>query len=494
MTQDIRHLVVLMLENRSYDNLIGYLSQQLPGLDGLAPGMTNPLNPSVPASPVVPFCPARSDVINPDPDHDFDGATLQLFGSTHVPTPPAATCNGYVASHTQTAKGSTLKGAEIMQCFEPSRVPALATLAAEFAVCDRWFSSVPGPTWPNRFFAHCATSDGLVENKVFTFPLILRKYAMPSIFEALQGAGFSWKVFFHDIPQSAALTNLRKRSHRGGFARIKHFYKAAAEGSLPAYSFIEPQYFNYDVWRANDQHGGHSVSLGDTLVAHVYEALRQNAETWPHTMLLIVHDEHGGFFDHVAPPYDGMPTPAGHAVVHNPDGKVSQKPAFDFQRLGARVPAVVVSPFVPRGAQDHRMFEHSSIPATVRAIRGIALSLNTRDATANPFHDIASLAEMRGDTPLRLPRANDIDAAREFELRTYEMDDAAQHIVAEADQNGEAPLNELQITLNDLSAALGGAEPQVEAAGVVTERRAAREIKRRMDKFLSPEESSGQTR
>ena len=494
MTQDIRHLVVLMLENRSYDNLIGYLSQQLPGLDGLAPGMSNPVNPSVPGSPAVPFSPAQNDVIHPDPDHDFDGATLQLFGSTHVPTPPAATCNGYVASHMQTAKGSPLKGAEIMQCIAPSRIPALATLAAEFAVCDRWFSSVPGPTWPNRFFAHCATSDGLVENKVFSIPPVLRRYAMPSIFEALQSADVPWNVFFHDIPQSLALTHLRQRSHRHGFARIKRFYDAAHAGTLPAYSFIEPQYFNYADWRANDQHGGHSVSLGDTLIAHVYEALRQNEEAWPHTMLLIVHDEHGGFFDHVPPPYDGMPTASGHVVLHNPDGKVSHKPVFDFQRLGARVPAVVVSPFVPRGAQDLRVFEHASIPATVRAINGIAGSLNARDATANPFHDIASLAEMRADTPLRLPRAEDIDAELEYRLRTYEMDDAAHSLVAESDQNGEAPLNELQGTLTDLSDALEGGELKVAAAGIVTERRAAREIKRRMDRFLSPEESSGQTR
>ena len=490
MTQEIRHLVVLMLENRSYDNLVGYLSQQLPGLDGLALGMGNPTDPQVPNSPVIPFSPAQGDVIDPDPHHDLDAVTLQLFGSTQVPTPPAATCNGFVVSHTLTAQGSPQKGAEIMQCIQPTRIPALATLAREFAVCDQWFSSVPGPTWPNRFFAHCATSDGWVENRVFSTIPFLQKYTMPSIFEALEVAGHSWNVFFHDMPQAIALTHLQKRPFRNRFARIKAFYDAAAAGALPEYTFIEPKYFPFLKWRANDQHGGHSVSMGDTLVAHVYEALRANAESWPHTMLLIVHDEHGGFFDHVPPPYDGMPTGSGWAVVHNPDGKVSQQPPFDFQRLGARVPAIVVSPFVPKGTQDHRVFEHASIPATVRAVAGIERPLNTRDATARPFRDLASLTEMRTDTPLTLPRADDINAALEFALRTCEMDDQPDFQPAASDAVADSPLNELQASLHALAQALGAAgdaELMAQPSALMTEQRAAREVNRDMDRFFSSE-------
>jgi phospholipase C len=493
MTQDIRHLVVLMLENRSYDHLLGYLSQQMPGLDGLALGMGNPMDPSVPASPVVPFSPAQGDVITPDPDHEFDGVTLQLFGTTQVPTPPAATCNGFVASHTLTANGSAQTGAEILQCFQPHRIPAIATLAREFAVCDRWFSSVPGPTWPNRFFAHCATSDGWVKNDVFSIPPKLQKYTMPSIFEALEANGQSWNVFCHDIPQALALTNLRRRPYRGHFAWIKRFYEAAANGTLPQYTFIEPSYFEHGPWKANDQHGGHSVSMGDTLVAHVYEALRANEEAWAHTMLLIVHDEHGGFFDHVPPPYDGMPTASGAAIVSKPSGKPSLTPPFDFRRLGVRVPAIVVSPYVPKGWQEHGVFEHASIPATVRHIFGTGAPLNARDAAARSFHGLASLSEMRMDTPTALPRASDIDAEREFELRTYDMVNHAELFAEASDEADPQAMNDLQATLYELAAGVGGSDDaqdamlMAEPASFVSEARAARRVVRTMNRFLSDE-------
>ncbi len=325
-------------------------------------------------------------------------------------------------------------------------------------------------------------------NKIFVVPPVLQRYTMPSIFEALQAQGRSWNVFFHDIPQSFALTHLRKRPHRSHFGRMKTFYNAASAETLAEYTFIEPQYFNYGPWRANDQHGGHSVSLGDTLVAHVYEALRANADTWPHTMLLIVHDEHGGFFDHVPPSYDGMPTGSGSAVVRNPDGKHSHSPRFSFERLGARVPAIVVSPFVPRGTQSHDVYEHASIPATARAVAGIGMPLNVRDATAHPFHHLASLDQMRTDTPTTLPRADDIDRAREFELRMYNLVDTPETLTAALDTADGPPLNDLQATLYEFAGGLtesGAAEPLLEPAAVVNEQRAAARVRRNVDRFLA---------
>lgn len=140
MPQDIRHLVVLMLENRSYDHLVGYLSQRLGGLDGLAAGMGNHAVPKDATSPFVAVSPAANDIIGKDPDHDFEGATLQLFGSTTAPVPPAATCDGFLASHVKTTGGSLAKGAEVMQCVAEHRIPALAHLAEHFAICDHWYS------------------------------------------------------------------------------------------------------------------------------------------------------------------------------------------------------------------------------------------------------------------------------------------------------------------------------------------------------------------
>jgi len=378
----INHVVVLMLENRSFDHLLGFLRGPDYPIDGLLGTEFNPRDPSDPASPRVlvgdgaPYAPD----LDPDPNHDVRDVTIQLFGgAASAAAPPPM--NGFVYDYSQIVGVDAAKADTIMQSHAPRTMPALTTLAKEFALCDHWFSSVPGPTWPNRIFAHAATSDGYIDNN-------LHDYKIETIYHRIMAAGLTWRIYFHDIPQALAINSLR--DYPGNFEQFDAFVRDCRDSTLPTYSFIEPRYSNFLQNRANDQHPPHGIPLGEMLIADVYDALR-NSPTWSESLLVVVWDEHGGMYDHVAPP----------ACV-NPDGKVS--PEFDFTRLGARVPAVVVCPYIERQTIDHTVYDHTSISATLRERFGFPKPLTRRDAAANTFGSLASLPAPRTDCPVTLPR------------------------------------------------------------------------------------------
>jgi phospholipase C len=394
----IKHIVVLMLENRSLDHMLGHL----PGVDGPA-GRSN-VDPK--DNTVVPvtfdanaFSPALEDDDEyvGDPLHDVPSVNRQLY---ETPTPTAhtpVTCGGFIRAGRESGEEQADRIArEVMRCFDTEKLlPTMTALANEFVVCDQWFSSVPGPTWPNRLFAHAATSFGRATNKL-TF------YKNRTIFKQLDQAKVDWAVYYHDIPQSACFIGLaraRDSRRRKCMRPMKHFYEDAAGNTLPSYVFIEPGYFEggRGLWgrslealkwffgklglpvrqsldQANDQHAPHDVRLGEHLIADVYDALRANEEIWKGTLLLVLHDEHGGLFDHFKPP-----------SASSPDGKISKKPPFDFTRAGLRVPALLISPWVDNGV-DSTPYEHSSIVRTVREQFCSDQSyLTERDKEANPI-------------------------------------------------------------------------------------------------------------
>ena len=378
----VEHFVVLMLENRSFDHMLGWLKQDDPQIDGLTGTESNPLLPADPSSPTVQVTNTAGfgdpDV---DPGHDLLDVNEQLFGSRTVPAGASPTNLGFVANYAHKrqqsgkAQGS---GANIMRCFAAARLPVLTALAREFALCDHWFSSVPGPTWPNRFFIHCGWSGGHYDNK-------FRFYGMRTVYEQLEAKKCTWRIYRHgSFGQSFLLTHLQDASRAENFQRIGDFYRAAAKGRLPHYSFIEPDYFGGD---ANDQHPPHDVRHGDALIARVYEAVRRSP-AWERSLLLVTYDEHGGIYDHVAPP-------AGPQFIPNP----KHDPDFDFSRLGVRVPAVIVSPYIPKGTVDHTVYDHTSVPATLTKRFGLPGRLSRRVAQANTFEQALSLAQPRSDTP-----------------------------------------------------------------------------------------------
>jgi phospholipase C len=419
----IEHVIVLMLENRSYDHMLGYL----PNGHGLTGSEFNFVDPSDPASERVQVS-NRADYISANPGHDFESVEKQLYGEVgRVLDPPPM--NGFVAAHIEEEKGDVELGKKIMECFDPDKIPALTTLAREFCVCDRWFSAVPGPTWLNRFFAHSATCDGMIIDTV------RHNYRMNTIFDSLGKNGLSWNIYYGDIPQSLVLEHHWLALDH--FKRFEKFYADMDKGDLAAYSFIEPRYMNFHEWKANDQHPPHDVRLGEYLIAEVYDTLR-NSALWEKSLLVVLYDEHGGFYDHVPPP----------GVVPSPDGKKSKNPFFDFTRLGVRVPAILVSPFVEKGQVDSTVYEHSSLPATLKTLFSLPDGLTARDKAANTFEKNLSRSTPRSDTPLTLPvpgEAEEIRRHREL-LRTNALENWRQGKVDNA-QISYDPVSDFQDSL-----------------------------------------------
>lgn len=394
----IEHLVVLALENRSFDHLVGSLRSQDSNIDGPIGTEFNygdPTNQT--GKSLVTFDAPYVPDVDPDPGHEFANVLDQLFLTNAVPSPinPDGCNLGFAYDYRNVCLSTGLtepialsNAGKVLKCFGAQNLPALHTLAREFALCNKWFSSVPGPTWPNRFFFHCATSGGYLDNA-------LRDYTMRTIFQNLSEARVNWRVYYHDVPQSLALAN--QRQFFGDYYELfdQAFARDCGNGLLPQYSFIEPRYSNEGASRANDQHPIHGVALGDALIADVYEAIR-SSPNWQKSMLLITWDEHGGFYDHVVP-----------ERTVNPDEAAAS--TFDFTLLGVRVPAVVVSPYVAKGAFDNTVYDHSSICATIKQLFGLGQFLTRRDARANTFDRLASLVQPRLDAPNVLPRIPDAD-------------------------------------------------------------------------------------
>jgi phospholipase C len=379
----IEHVVVLMLENRSYDHMLGYLSNG----HGLAGDEFNRVDPSDPTSEKVYVSNKSGYVTVIDPAHDFVSVETQMFGDPdHVVDPAPMT--GFVKVHIKEAKGDVEAGKAIMECFDPARIPALTTLAQEFCLCDRWFSAVPGPTWLNRFFVHAATCDGMIVDTA------KHNYKMRTIYDTLSAQGLSWNIYYGDIPQSIMLQH--HWHDLGRFKRFERFHSDVEQGELASYTFIEPRFFNFHEWKANDQHPAQDVRLGEYLIAEVYDTLRSSS-FWEKSLLVILYDEHGGFYDRVPPP----------GWVPSPDGKISKHPRFDFTRLGLRVPAVLVSPWVVKGKIDSTIYEHSSLPATVKTLFNLPEGLTARDKAANTFEKNLSQVAPRTETLLTLPVPGD---------------------------------------------------------------------------------------
>lgn len=386
MGQTIKHLIVLMLENRSFDHMLGFMAGPGYPVDGLTGDESCPVSAHDPtpvrvasdASAGLPF----------DAGHQFADTNCQIyFNHAGPPVAPGQQANtGFVASYAEQKHVTPETAPRIMSCFRPADLPALSGLAREFAVCDRWFSSVPGPTWPNRLFVHAATSKGRVANE----PSV--NYDMPTIFESLSAAGLSWKVYSHDFPLTQMFGRLTLPEFDRNWDSIGGFKRDCRHGTLPHYCFIEPKYTHL-FGPGNSQHPPEDIDRGDQLIDDVYHSVR-TSPSWNDTMLVVTYDEHGGTYDHVMPPENAVA----------PDQHTKQ---FSFTRLGIRVPTVLVSPWIARETIVHREFDHSSVAATVKTIFGLPGFLTRRDAAANTFEGVASLAAPRTDAPTRFTTDDD---------------------------------------------------------------------------------------
>ena len=390
---DIAHVVVLMLENRSFDSMLGRLYPGRADFDGLKGNEFNLFGGAkVPVwtSP-VPLTAASACIPNPDPKEEFVHMCAQIFGAGAAAGAPA-TMSGYAANYMLDSPG--LDPRQVMHGFSPEHVPVISQLARSFGVSDRWHASAPNQTWPNRFFAHTGTAAGFVNNSPAHFP-----YTMPTIFSRLTNEGLSWRIYRHDMPQTATLEDIWSELPDHLYTFDTDFMADAMAGRLPNYSFIEPRYFSDPLLNRmpNDQHPPHNVAFGERLIARCYDALR-NGAGWTKTLFIITYDENGGIYDHVPPPAAVPPDDA------SPDN-------FAFDRFGVRVPAVLISPWIPAGsvirppAGAKYPFDHTSILSTLRNLYDLGRPLTRRDAAAPDVLHALSLPEPSNDGPdsLTLP-------------------------------------------------------------------------------------------
>jgi phospholipase C len=413
----VEHVFVLMLENRSFDHFLAYSA--IAGISTTAPGSSNDFGGATypVGDPGAPW------TLPTDPGHEFGDAFVQLFGegAIHQPWAPYPTPIGgpgfvasYATSRTEEAPANPTPARsdayrDVMRCFDTAaQLPVLHQLASEFAVCDHWFSSVPGPTWPNRLFVHGASAGGWTNSPTpdqlrswyetsakFTFP------SGASIFDRLRAAGRNWRVYADEVgpalggvPMVAALKGV---TYQRDTFPLSQFDADLAGGFDYAYTFIEPNYgdvMSGSFKGGSSQHPTDGTYRGEALIKSVYESVRRSP-VWDRSLLVIVWDEHGGFFDSIPPgpahpPHDGSP----QDPAINTGG-------FLFDWYGVRVPAVVVSPWIARRTVDHTVYDHASVPATLERLFGLD-AMTERDLNANDLLSLLVLDEARSDCPLTL--------------------------------------------------------------------------------------------
>jgi len=443
-TDTFDHLLVVMFENRSLDNLLGYLyepgnvprDQTFNGVAGKT--LTNPVPPYVDDGHTTvtvrmsPGTDADMSNPNPDPGEEWQHVNTQLYDIVDPPsneripaeqmTAPynapasgqAPTMNGFVHDYVSNyyAINNKLPTFDqyriIMDCFGPQSMPVLSTLAQQFAVYDAWFCAVPTMTIPNRSFFHASSSSGYVVNEPYM--KWLSNFA-PTIFNRLSDAGISWRVYY-DATQVVPLTALVHSPMllpywKTNFASMETFYSDVANGTLPAYAFVEPRM----IFNHNDMHppaplspdfpiGATSdIRAGDLLLHQIYSAVRTSkaigGSNALNTLMLVTFDEHGGTYDHVAP---------GPAVT--PD--ILQGPGefgFLFDRLGLRVPAIAISAYTRASTVVNRTVNHAAVIRTLCQKFGLP-HLTQRDRTAPDLSDAINLALPRPPRswPVTVPR------------------------------------------------------------------------------------------
>ncbi|PON97619.1 Acid phosphatase [Trema orientale] len=397
----IKTVVVLVMENRSFDHMLGWMKRLNPEINGVDGSESNPISPSDPNSKRI-FFQNQSHYVDPDPGHSFQAIRHQIFGKDDDVSADPPPMNGF-AEQAFAMDNTTAMAQAVMNGFDPDLVPVYEALVSEFAVFDRWFASVPSSTQPNRLFVHSGTSAGATSN----IPALLAKgYPQRTIFENLDDAGISFGIYYQNIPATLFYRNLRKLKYWGNFRGYDLSFKShAKQGKLPSYTVVEQRYTDTKIAPANDDHPSHDVYQGQMFVKEVYETLRASPQ-WNQTLFIITYDEHGGFYDHVPTPVRGVPSP---------DDIVGPEPfLFRFNRLGVRVPTIMVSPWIEKGTVVHgpngspfptSEFEHSSIPATVKKIFNLSSPfLTKRDEWAGTFEGIVQKrTEPRTDCPETLP-------------------------------------------------------------------------------------------
>jgi phospholipase C len=412
------HVVSVMFENRSFDNLLGYLYDpgEVASFEGVAGRhLSNPIPNYAPDAErgLVPVHVATSmDAPNPDAGEEHPHTNTQLFGTVapednrflsyeamqppfNAPDDPGRepTMDGFVLDYVNTFRSETGRlpdydeYAQIMSCYAPEQVPVISTIAKGFATFDHWFCEVPSQTFTNRSFYHAASASGLVVNPPYdSFP---QHNDAETIFERLDAAGRSWRVYV-DPGMPFSITGMLhtprlSKQFATHFSTLDDFFADAEQGRLPIYSFIEPNLLHAH----NDYHPAmnavtpglaadppSSILGGEALLARIYSAIRGSStadgSNFANTLFLVGFDEHGGTYDHVPPPRVPPPNPAAGA------GQMG----FRFDRSGVRIPTLAVSAYLDPRTVVTGEYRNTSLIRTLRERFSLGPPLTGRDAVA----------------------------------------------------------------------------------------------------------------
>jgi phospholipase C len=412
IVNNIKHVVVVVMENRSFDHIYG----DFPEVNGI-----NPLNPNLQAINV-----ANQSQYFCNPGHDFLSMMSDIFGTgctgyvsgqplqgvaPSIPTPivPAPTANMSGFEHTHGTK-NVMSYFQYLPQGNPGRLNVLHSLAENYVVCDNWFCDTPSCTTSNRFFVHAATNRGYNDYNPATptSDNTTTMFGANNIYQQLDRinpgsinwAHYGWPQASYDSELFGYCYNFPNQ-----FAKnISDFSSDVASGNLPFYTFINPSLNNpgYPLV-GNSMHPSSDIRLGENLIAQVYNTLVAHSDIWENTLLIITFDENGGFYDHVPPPSTVSPDGINYCPS-SPDSASSTEgyPAyFDYSILGPRVPALLISPWLanPNVSKntfqvDSSQYQNTSIPrflqdllqAQVNGNNQIgSYSLNSRDAIAQSF-------------------------------------------------------------------------------------------------------------
>lgn len=377
----IQHVIVLMLENCSFDRVLGACQKVKPQIDGVI--TDGPSRGNVFERGTYKQAPGASRVVPDDPHHETPHVLQQI-----KPDAKSNPNSGFVQDYASGFYNLTKEGrGEVMKYFDVGELPAFHTLAKNFLVCDHWFSSVPGPTWANRLFAMSGTSLGRVSMPAGVMDLNLHWYDQITLFDRLDERSVDWRVYFGDIPLSLLLVNQWQPRNLDRHKSMAQFFKDVAGDprQFPHYAFIEPAYLDPG---ADDGHPPHDALGSEALIASVYNAIRVNDALWQSALLVVLCDEHGGFYDHVSPPLTVPPD-------HHQD-------EYTFDRLGLRVPAVLVSPWVDSSVCKCEL-DHTSLLKYLTDKWSLG-TLGARTECANTFQEcILDNPRPDTDTPAKIP-------------------------------------------------------------------------------------------
>ncbi|HEX3689264.1 MAG TPA: alkaline phosphatase family protein [Solirubrobacteraceae bacterium] len=372
----IKHVVVLMMENHSFDNLLGMVPHRVPGrtaVDGftLKHGLPVEVNPNTDGS-TVPARPMSSPCqLVGHPGQDWNASHVSFNGGRN---------DGFVKA----------SGPVAMSFWDDTDLPFTYSLVKHFPMGNRYFCSVLAQTYPNRRFLFCGTSSGLVATNSQSFSV---PAANGTFFDRLDQHHISWASYYQQVPSEVIVPGFLTAARKNRVKKIDEFFTHAHSGKLPAFTFLDP---NYDT---TSEENPQDIQVGERFVAKVVKAIL-HSPAWQHTAFFLTYDEHGGYYDHVPPPRAIKPDSTAPIPV---PGQAPLLPGA-FDRYGFRVPTVVVSPWARANYVSNVVQDHTSITAFIEHKWNLP-AMTFRDANAHPMTDYFDFTAPAFATPPRLAAA-----------------------------------------------------------------------------------------